>query len=59
MKQQTSWQPFIGPEPACGISMGVAIKAIRDWTNMSHERYWKSLTGLTREWSDPTYRNLP
>jgi hypothetical protein len=23
---------FIGPEPACGISMGVARKAIRDWT---------------------------
>jgi hypothetical protein len=24
--------PFIGPEPACGISTGVARKAIRDWT---------------------------
>jgi hypothetical protein len=22
--------PFIGPEPACGISVGVAKKAIRD-----------------------------
>jgi ribonuclease HI len=22
--------PFIGPEPACGISIGVARKAIRD-----------------------------
>jgi ribonuclease HI len=41
-----SEQVFIGPEPACGISMGVAIKAIRDWTTMSHEKYWKSLTEL-------------
>jgi hypothetical protein len=41
-----SEQPFVGPEPACGISMGVAIKAIRDWMTMSHEKYWKSLTGL-------------
>jgi hypothetical protein len=24
--------PFIGPEPACGISVGVAKKAVRDWT---------------------------
>jgi hypothetical protein len=37
---------FIVPEPACGISMGGAIKAIRDWTTMSHEKHWKSLTGL-------------
>jgi ribonuclease HI len=28
--------PFIGPEPACGISMGVAKKAIRDRTTMNH-----------------------
>jgi ribonuclease HI len=34
-----SEQLFIGPEPACGISMGVAIRTIRDWANMSHERY--------------------
>ena len=32
--------PFIGPEPACGISIGVARKAIRDWTNMKHKKYW-------------------
>jgi hypothetical protein len=41
-----SEQSFIGPEPACGISMGVVIRAIRDWANMSRERYWKSLTEL-------------
>jgi hypothetical protein len=27
-----SEHPFIGPEPACGISVGVAKKAVRDWT---------------------------
>jgi hypothetical protein len=38
--------PFIGPEPACGISTGVAKQAIRDWTNIKHKKYWGSLTGL-------------
>jgi hypothetical protein len=28
-----SEHPFIGPEPACSISTGVAKKADRDWTN--------------------------
>jgi ribonuclease HI len=29
---------FIGPEPACGISIGVAKKAeARDWTNKTHK----------------------
>jgi hypothetical protein len=37
---------FIGPEPACGISMGVTKKAIRDWMTMNHKKYWESLTGL-------------
>jgi hypothetical protein len=23
--------PFIGPEPACSISMGAATKAVKDW----------------------------
>jgi hypothetical protein len=38
--------PFIGPEPACGISTGVARKAIRDWTITNHRKYWRSLTLL-------------
>jgi hypothetical protein len=38
--------PFIGPEPACGISIGFAKKAIRDWTMVNHKKYWRSLTGL-------------
>jgi hypothetical protein len=28
---------FTGPEPACGISIGVAKKAARDWTNRNHK----------------------
>jgi hypothetical protein len=32
-----SEHPLIGPEPVCGISIGVAKKAVRDWTNRSHK----------------------
>jgi ribonuclease HI len=28
-----SEHPFTGPEPACGISIGVAKKGVRDWMN--------------------------
>jgi hypothetical protein len=41
-----SEHPFIGPGPACGNSMGVDKKAIRDWMSMNHKKYWESLTGL-------------
>jgi ribonuclease HI len=41
-----SEHPFIGPEPACSISVGVAKKAVRDWTSRNHKEYWESLTGL-------------
>jgi ribonuclease HI len=34
-----SEHPFIGPEPACGISIGVAKKAVRDWTNKKHKKH--------------------
>jgi ribonuclease HI len=38
---------FIGPEPACGISVGVAKKAARDWTNTNHKRkHWESVIGF-------------
>jgi hypothetical protein len=33
-----SEHPFIGPEPACGISIGVAKKGVRDWTNINHKK---------------------
>jgi hypothetical protein len=29
--------PFTGPEPACGISIGVVKKAVRIWTNRNHK----------------------
>jgi ribonuclease HI len=32
-----SEHPFIGPEPACGFSIGVAKNAVRDWTNRSNK----------------------
>jgi hypothetical protein len=41
-----SEHPFIEPEPACGISIGVSKKAVRDWTSRNHKEYWESLTGL-------------
>jgi hypothetical protein len=43
-----SEHPFIGPEPACGISVGIAKKAVRDWTNINHKEYWESTTGLRK-----------
>jgi hypothetical protein len=30
----------IGPEPACGISIGVAKKEVRDWTNRNNKKHW-------------------
>jgi hypothetical protein len=41
-----SEHPFIGPEPACGISVGVAKKAVRYWINRNHKEYWEPSTGL-------------
>jgi hypothetical protein len=33
---------FIGPEPAFGISVGAAKKAVRDWTKRNHKNVRKS-----------------
>jgi hypothetical protein len=41
-----SEHPFIGPEPAYGISVGVAKKAVRDWTNKKYKEYWEFTIGL-------------
>jgi hypothetical protein len=38
--------PFTEPEPACGISFGVAKRAVKDWMNKKHIKQWESLTGL-------------
>jgi hypothetical protein len=40
-----SEHPFVGPEPACGITIRVAKRAVRDWTNRNHKKtmgihYW-------------------
>jgi hypothetical protein len=43
-----SENPFIGPESACSISVGVAKKAVGAWTNRNHKKYWESVTGLTQ-----------
>jgi hypothetical protein len=34
-----SERTFTGPEPPCGISMGVAKKEVRDWTNRGHRKH--------------------
>jgi hypothetical protein len=41
-----SEHPFTGPEPACGISIGVAKKAVRAWMKGNHKKHWESTTGL-------------
>jgi ribonuclease HI len=50
-----SEHPFIGPEPAWGISIGVAKKAVREWTKRNHKKkkrrkkekkHCESVTGL-------------
>jgi hypothetical protein len=46
LEKTGSAHPFIGSEPACGISVGVAKKAVRNWTNRNHKGYWESTTGL-------------
>jgi hypothetical protein len=33
-----SEHPITGPEPACGISTGVAKRAVRDWMNRNHKK---------------------
>jgi hypothetical protein len=46
LARTVSEHPFSGPEPACGISIGVAKKAVTDWTKRNHNKYWESTTGL-------------
>jgi hypothetical protein len=40
-----SEHPFAGPDPACGISVGVAKRMVRDWMNRNPKQ-WESTTGL-------------
>jgi ribonuclease HI len=39
LARTVSEHPFIGPEPACGISVEVVKKAVRDWTSRKHKEY--------------------
>jgi hypothetical protein len=41
-----SEHPFTGPEPACGISFGVAKGVVRDWMNKYHIKQWEFTSGL-------------
>jgi hypothetical protein len=41
-----SEHPFIGPEPVCGISIGVIKKVVREWPNENHKKHWDSTAGL-------------
>jgi hypothetical protein len=41
-----SQHPFTGPEPLCGISFGVAKRAVKDWMNKTHIKQWESITEL-------------
>jgi hypothetical protein len=43
-----SLHPFIGPEPACGISERAAGWAIRDWVHRGHHKHWQSTWGMQR-----------
>jgi hypothetical protein len=52
LARTSSEHPFIGPEPACGISIGVDIKAKRDCTNRNH----KKPLGI-RNWTQTGKRN--
>jgi hypothetical protein len=42
-----SEHPFIGPEPACGVSIWVAKKAVRDRANRNHRKHSECITVLT------------
>jgi hypothetical protein len=37
---------FIGPELACGISIGVVKEAARDWKKINDKKCRESVTGL-------------
>jgi hypothetical protein len=44
-----SEHPFVGPEPAGGISIGVTKRAVRDWANRNHIKQWESTTELLKQ----------
>jgi hypothetical protein len=47
-KLGSEW-PFIGPEPACSISVVVAKNMVKDWTR-EHRKYCDSRSRLKQAW---------
>jgi hypothetical protein len=45
LARQGPSRPFIGPEPALGISAKIAREVISGWTNRKHTEYWQSVYG--------------
>jgi hypothetical protein len=45
LARQGSSRPFIGPQPALGISAKIAREVIRGWMNRKHAEYWQSIHG--------------
>jgi hypothetical protein len=46
LSRKGSEHQFIEPEQVCGTSVGVAKKAVRDWTKRNHKNHWESTIGL-------------
>jgi hypothetical protein len=58
MSGMGSGHPFIRPESACSISMGVTIKAVRDWINRESKTALKHTKGFLRLPSPKRAREL-
>jgi hypothetical protein len=60
LAREGSSRPFIGPEPALGISAKIARELIMEWTNRKHAEYWKSIHGqrLRAFSKDPLLKEL-
>jgi ribonuclease HI len=50
LTRQDSSCPFIGPQPALGISAKIAREVIRGWTNRKHTEYWQFIHGQRQAW---------
>jgi hypothetical protein len=46
LPRRGSEHPFTGPEPDCGIAIGVANKAVKDWMNRNDKKYWEAIIGV-------------
>jgi hypothetical protein len=46
LARRGSYHLFTGPESACGISIRVAKREVRDWMNRNYIKQWESTTGF-------------